>query len=270
MTDYIWDIEVKGGPGDGSGPGSGHHGHRGRPGQQGGSLPGTGGGDISIIYPVGRGIVRGLVVEYKGGMALWKEMSPEHLPSSIQDGHMEVAADKVDNALEFNLVPHTEYATLDGVEGTAQEWIEMGRTGDDIATKSPLYEQNADRINDMAVLDYILLNIDRHSGNYVFDEDGAIWAVDHGAINMLNNSNNDFSIDLGTLNPFDFQELNEHNEGIIIRPETLKKLKDPDYRARVRDAVSAMGVLHERELNRMVDRMRNMAYTGLVPVVYYD
>jgi len=42
--DYFWDVEVKGGPSDGTGPGSGHWGHRGRPGLQGGSLPsGTGG-----------------------------------------------------------------------------------------------------------------------------------------------------------------------------------------------------------------------------------
>jgi len=44
MTEeYFWDVEVKGGPPSASGPGSGHHGHRGRPGQQGGSLPSSAG-----------------------------------------------------------------------------------------------------------------------------------------------------------------------------------------------------------------------------------
>jgi len=37
--DGLWGIEVKGGPASASGPGSGHHGHAGRPGEVGGSVP---------------------------------------------------------------------------------------------------------------------------------------------------------------------------------------------------------------------------------------
>jgi len=45
MTDFFWNVEIKGGPAVGSGPGSGHHGHAGRPGEVGGSLPSGGTAD---------------------------------------------------------------------------------------------------------------------------------------------------------------------------------------------------------------------------------
>jgi len=45
MGDWEWKLTIE--TGQKGGPGSGHHGHAGRPGQRGGSAPGKGGGGIS-------------------------------------------------------------------------------------------------------------------------------------------------------------------------------------------------------------------------------
>jgi len=198
MIDFFWDIEIKGGPAVGDRPGSGHHGHRGRPGQQGGSLPGRGSSfseRVSSSEPMrvkflGHGVAQAHVLDYEdGAKAIWK---PTDNINYYHVSANEVVASVLDEALGLGVVPKTIFLDVAGDAGTAQEWIDNARSGkelrwspDLIEENTELFMKNEDRITRMAIIDYLMANADRHSGNYLFDGDDKLWAIDHGHAFLL-------------------------------------------------------------------------------------
>lgn len=89
-------------------------------------------------------------------------------------GRREVAASRVDQMLGFDRVPTT--AMVDGPHGpgSLQRFAE-GSTDALDANQYPRHQQQQ-----MAVLDYITGNTDRHQGNYLTGPDGSVVAIDHG------------------------------------------------------------------------------------------
>ena len=83
----------------------------------------------------------------------------------------EVLAYRVDEELGLGIVPHTVYGEYEGREGSAQTFIENAREG--------AYEAHARDTAKMGVLDAVIGNQDRHTGN-ALTKDRQLVAIDHG------------------------------------------------------------------------------------------
>lgn len=116
-----------------------------------------------------------------GSHAVYKPESGEETNGMREDitsdlGRREVAASRVDEMFGFGRVPTT--AWTDGVPehgpGSLQQFAE-GASGSRPADQySPIHQQQ------MAVLDYVNGNTDRHQENYMTGQDGAPVAIDNG------------------------------------------------------------------------------------------
>jgi hypothetical protein len=184
VNDWRWRLRVKGGEG------SGHHGHSGRPGKVGGSLPGNVSDaefaaaartdNIGEDWPLGGGITDSRLLEFRGdGKGVWKEDEGVNLAAA------EVLTDELDDALGFNVVPRTVHLTNQfKQEGSCQRFISDASMAIDLEEEGRLLramEANRERVEGMIVLDYLTGNRDRHFGNVLFDRDGTLWAIDNGA-----------------------------------------------------------------------------------------
>ncbi|WP_130342272.1 hypothetical protein [Herbihabitans rhizosphaerae] len=85
----------------------------------------------------------------------------------------EVAVSRLDEKLGFGLVPTTAFADGHRGLGSVQQWQDStdGRPPEDY----PRYQQEQ-----VAVLDYITANTDRHPGNNLTSPEGNFVAIDHG------------------------------------------------------------------------------------------
>jgi hypothetical protein len=113
-----------------------------------------------------------------GTNAVYKPVSGEDA-SLRQDitgdlGRREVAASRVDQMLGFDRVPTTTMVDGPHGPGSLQRFSEGSSDGLD-ANQYPRQQQQQ-----MAVLDYITGNTDRHQGNYLTGPDGSVVAIDHG------------------------------------------------------------------------------------------
>jgi hypothetical protein len=100
----------------------------------------------------------------------------EQIRNSISGdlGKREMAASRVDDMLGFDRVPAT--TMIDGPEGRGS--VQMYAEGAGESLPASAYPKVAQQ--QMAVLDYITGNTDRHSGNYLTGQDGSPIAIDHG------------------------------------------------------------------------------------------
>lgn len=174
------------------GPGSGHHGHRGRPKVHGGSLPGAAGrstpfttaavgGHITSSGYLGGGICDSKVLHYKDdGTGVWKETDPTNYTGVWgHDGNSEVAAYRLNQLMGGNEVPQTVYAVDDqGRKGTSQQFI-SDTEGGHYRSQVDTAKIDKSQIDRIVALDIITGNGDRHEGNFLFKGDRVI-AIDHG------------------------------------------------------------------------------------------
>lgn len=118
------------------------------------------------------------VVTYEDGTrGIYKPVAGEDaslrqgIPGGLAD--REVAASRMDEAFGFGRVPTT--TKIDGAQGSGsvQQWVDS--TGSKALDEYPRTQQEQ-----MAVLDYVTGNTDRHTGNFVTDAGGNIVAIDHG------------------------------------------------------------------------------------------
>jgi uncharacterized protein YukE len=87
--------------------------------------------------------------------------------------HREVATYRLDEQLGFGLVPTTTAVDGHRGPGSMQEWA-------DSTPGRPPGHYPAHQQEQMAVLDYITGNTDRHGKNYLTGADGSPVAIDHG------------------------------------------------------------------------------------------
>lgn len=184
--EHVWKLTIEKG-----GPGSGHHGHAGRPGKVGGSAPSKLGGgpdadferaakpeNVQRETKLGGGVTDSLLLELKGdGRGVWKANQ------LANNADAEVLADRLDDVLGLDVVPKTVLLPTDeGEVGSCQRFVEGARTAMELYDEGKEAEifEHRDEIERMVLLDYLTGNIDRHYGNVVFDRDGKLWAIDNG------------------------------------------------------------------------------------------
>jgi hypothetical protein len=119
------------------------------------------------------------LVDDKNKKYLWKDKNGEHVSSwRYVPPHTlyqrEAAAYKVNKQLGFNMIPYTRVAKYEGQIGSLQDWIEPVDPAD-ITLKS----YSEDDIWKSGLIDLIIGNSDRHSGNW-FSVGKHPLLIDHG------------------------------------------------------------------------------------------
>lgn len=94
----------------------------------------------------------------------------------------QIAAYVIGSMLQVHNIPPTTARHVDGLDGSAQLWIENAMTETQRQERGieppnwPLWNQ---LYADMRVFDNIINNIDRNTGNILFDSQGHLWLIDH-------------------------------------------------------------------------------------------
>jgi hypothetical protein len=159
------------------GAGSGHHGHAGRPGKRGGSLPGSSwkDGPVSYISDIGSGkSVTKVALMVDGTEVIYKEQNKNLQYHRGTSAYGEEAAYIVakDYLLYDELVPKT--VALDN-DRSVQQLLTEGSIGLDV------YDTYIDEASfkQLVVLDMVTGNADRHLGN--------VWVMPNGKVKGIDN-----------------------------------------------------------------------------------
>lgn len=137
------------------------------------------------------GITESFIVEWPDGTkAIYKpgERRPGELLGGAVNMHSEVVTSQLASAFGYDAVPRTEYVTLTAEgrtrQGSAQLWIEGSRTGrkytEDVGDRDAWPQDARMQMAEMELFDGVIGNTDRHGGNWLVDDTGKLWAIDHG------------------------------------------------------------------------------------------
>lgn len=189
MPKVTVDLRFKGGPG------SGHRGHRGRPGVRGGSLPGMGlspqqklertlDTNNIEISPTDKdhaeGSFKSDLVDIEGDDRGILKPRPAKREESLWEGvirapEREVLAYEVAKSMGYDdLVPVT--IMREDRDASLQAWVEDSKTVYSGGWPGVAEED----VRRLAILDTIIGNDDRHEGNVIVSDVGVMYAIDHG------------------------------------------------------------------------------------------
>jgi hypothetical protein len=139
---------------------------------------------ITDDMELGGGINKTIFVEIKDdGDGVFKPGSKERggTPEIGSGYKRERAAYLIDMFLGFDLVPPTVIRTIDGEEGSLQQFIPDGKTGNELTEEEKKANKTLRRqASTIMLFDLLINNCDRHSGNYIVDKNGKLWGDDNG------------------------------------------------------------------------------------------
>lgn len=161
----------------------------------------------------------------------------------------EVAAFRVDEALGFGLIPPTAMVKGPKGRGSVQQFVE-------VKGSIPLRNYPELQRKQLAVLDYIIGNTDRHPKNFRPDLNGNLVAIDHG----LSFPETPYHI----IDKFRNYEFVEKYEGQHI-PEVLSAVRAVD-RDRLRAALNDLE-LSRPAIDGVVDRLNKVEQYGGIPPI---
>lgn len=116
------------------------------------------------------------------------ERKIKRLPNGRVRGYLrdsytnQIAAFEIGRMLQIHNIPPTAPRRFNGLNGSSQLWIESAMTEQDRQEGGieppdwPLWNQ---LYADMRVFDNLINNIDRNTGNMLFDSQGHLWLIDH-------------------------------------------------------------------------------------------
>jgi len=184
------------------------------------------------------GITEPVHIEYTNGVeAQWKEHAAG---GTFHDSFSELGAWELAQVLspDETVVPQVEYHEREGLPGTIHRFVPgwpggaMWYEDQKAAIADP---QNLDRLEVMMALDVAIGNFDRHDGNWIIDEDGKLWAIDHGHATWQRHSGFG-DLEMGrhpawllTYDHPSLSEYNRHGESYTtfrFRAETLERWRD--------------------------------------------
>lgn len=109
------------------------------------------------------------------GSAVYKPYDGQDVKRRIESIRKERAAYLIDSFLGFNFVPPTIIRELDKGIGSFQEFVADAKVGYEARQN----EKPDEEIHKLRLFDAIILNGDRHEGNYLVKEK-KVYAIDHG------------------------------------------------------------------------------------------
>lgn len=148
---------------------------------------------------LGGGINGSFVLELSNGAkAVWKPSAAEHMKQMrdcIEGDHQarrEAAAFLVDGWLgHLARVPPTLYREVEGEAGALMAFVEgKPAASERREANSPPRRSDGPEYEDyrrIAIFDHVIGNLDRHSGNWLVKNDGALVPIDHGIAFPLHN-----------------------------------------------------------------------------------
>ena len=153
---------------------------------------------------------------------------------------LEILASRIDEILEFNLVPPVTFRNLEGNNGSMQRFVEDAKPAASLGEDWVSLVDSGELIK-AAVFDYLVGASDRHRGNFLINsKTGKIWLIDHDHFNLIDKKM--------TLTPILWAAL---REGPI-------KLSD-DMQTKLRMLLVETGSLEERaapDIKQLVDSIR--------------
>lgn len=132
--------------------------------------------------PTPKGVSKVYKEEHKGFFTAYKPYKGE--PKGMRDtikGSLykrEVLAYEVDQFFKFGIVPPTVIAHGAKGIGSRQLWVDGKEDNDVDSVKKRV---NKTQLAKMVLFDFICMNTDRHSGNWLYDtKKKKLWAIDNG------------------------------------------------------------------------------------------
>lgn len=139
---------------------------------------------VEILLEEG-GLKQEAIFKPKNGEAVWVEEDGTVrglIESRPQTGYLrEWLAGFIAKALDSEVVPPTIIREINGAIGSVQQKID-GQPANTFANEEWLEAANIGDLREVALLDFLLENYDRHDGNYFIEPGGATRAIDHGLI----------------------------------------------------------------------------------------
>ena len=116
----------------------------------------------------------------EGGMRFaWKPLQPGYNKGFMESYKAEIAAYKLDRALEMHMVPPIIERKVENKMGAAVFWIENTRSwsvANPPQGPEPMWSMQLTR---MKMFDLLIANIDRNQGNLIYDADWHLFLIDH-------------------------------------------------------------------------------------------
>jgi hypothetical protein len=114
-----------------------------------------------------------------GSRFAWKPLQPGYNKGYMESYKAEIAAYKLDRALELHMVPPIAERNIQGKNGAAVFWIENTRGWS--VTKPPQGPEPmwSIQLTRMKMFDLLIANIDRNQGNLLYDADWHLFLIDH-------------------------------------------------------------------------------------------
>ncbi|MEK7076100.1 MAG: hypothetical protein AAB941_00335 [Patescibacteria group bacterium] len=160
----------------------------------------------------------------------------------IRRSDLELMSYKIDQILEFNLVPTVTDRTIGELKGTLQRRIQNFHDG--YGTEWEM-EVRPEEITRAAIFDYLLDVKDRHHGNFIIDSDtGKLWLIDHDFYMFFWEQARTLLVEkalekgLATLGGFEMTSLERflaHADSLTIgaKPEIIEIIKKAQDRAEI-------------------------------------
>lgn len=160
----------------------------------------------------------------------------------VRRSDLELLAYKVDQILEFDLVPAVVNRTIGQLKGSLQKRIKNIHKAVDIEW----VKIKPENITRAAVFDYLLDVKDRHSGNFIIDSDTEkLWLIDHdffmffwerdGITHMVELAQDEGLTTLSGLEIASLERFIAHSDSLTIdaKPEVIEIIKKARDRAEV-------------------------------------
>lgn len=232
----------------------------------------------SAVEPVGWGVYGAERWYWPEGSMVVKAQRSEGDPAALEDPNraiVETMAYEINRSLGFNLVPPTTMTKVgENYLRSYQEWVEDGKLTHELAP-GPLQNQLyavgpsgvihdmdlAKQQAQMKMLDYLLTNLDRHGGNYLYIEgENRLVAIDHGLGLISNYGDGQYDLGAKKLTREELRKFFSDDEiayfNTLTTPEAWLKLwREQGVMSRYGDIMTPS--LLEDAATRMSDRMRD-------------
>lgn len=140
--------------------------------------------------------------------------------------------------------PDVAEVNLDGQRGTAMRWIEGNQLAERDRDRSFNIPEN--RLVELAALDFITGNTDRHAGNVMVGNDGEVYPIDHGLTFPESSRSPAHPLGLGgNMSEFISRSSRLGSGGVRRMEQLIEKIDTPEFKEFLRNTAVKRGLKPE-------------------------